>query len=88
MVGGIRFDGLSEEGTDIDVMLIKYVSSPGGGIGAVHCLMEILSSERRVSFSFELFNNVSEIPRGAWWVHAVYLISHGIRDVLICLIRR
>lgn len=35
----------------------------GGGIGAAHCLMEILSSERRVSFSFELFNNVSEIPR-------------------------
>lgn len=67
MVGGIRFDGLSEEGTSVDVMLVKYVPSPRGGIGVIHCLIEILSSERRVSFGFELFDSVSEILRGAWW---------------------
>lgn len=49
--------------------------------------MEIFSSESRVPFGFELFeqpDGVSEIPLFLqWWVHGAYLISHGIKDLLI-----
>lgn len=70
MIGRVRFNCLSEEGTVADVVLAKPDSSYcprfwGGETDAAHCFIEILSSKSCISFGLELFKQpdyVSENP--------------------------
>lgn len=68
MVGRVRFNCLSEEGTVADMILAKpdsFYCPRFYKIDAAHCFIEILSSKSCVSFSLELFKQpdyVSENP--------------------------